>query len=127
MLPAVPLPPESTTGHAVPSRQQASSHDSIRHNAKISSLNAEVDELKAERKALLAKMSHAGEEDGGRLAKLDTEVAQLKTDRQLLISRLGTAEQLLAEARRAVDQKEGHLQGLQVSAAICPFSCFSSC
>lgn len=126
MLPSVSSPSDTTTGHAVSSGQRSTWDESVHYNAKISSLAAQVEELKVERKALLARLSHAEEEEGGRLAKLDTEVAQLKTDRQLLISRLGTAEQLLAEARRGIDQKEGHLQGLQVSAAICPFS-FSCC
>lgn len=38
----------------------------------------------------------------------------LKTERQLLLSGPHTAEQLVAEARGTIDQKEGHPQGLQV-------------
>lgn len=129
MQASVPLPLEGTAGHAAGSVQHSSSSVSAHHQAEISRLIAEVRQLNADKQALLAKLTSAeqgekaedGEEEGGgKLAKLDTEVAQLKTDRQLLISRVGAVEQMLAEARRAVDQKEGHLQGLQVGAVTCP-------
>ena len=118
MQPSVPLPSEGTAGHAALSEQVSSSDESAHHGAKISSLNAEVEQLKADKQTLLARLTSAEEEDESenKLAKLDTEVAQLKTDRQLLISRVGTTEQLLAEARQDIEQKEGHLQGLQVGA-----------
>ena len=134
MQASVPLPSEGTSGHAGASEQQSSSDESSHHKAKISRLNAEVKQLKADKQALLARLTSAEQEEeadeeevggGGKLAKLDTEVAQLKTDRQLLISRVGAVEQMLAEARRATDQKEGHLQGLQVGADL-PLSSSSS-
>lgn len=85
---------------------------------KISTLLAEIQQLKSDKQDLVARLNQAnsgGKEDGeDRLASLDTEVAQLKTDRQLLTAMLNNVEQLLAEARSAVHQKEGHLQGLQV-------------
>ena len=129
MQPSVPLPSEGTAEHAAPSKQQSNGDESALHKAKISSLNAEVKQLKADKQALLARLTSAEQEEeveeeeeegGDKLTKLDTEVAQLKTDRQLLISRVGAVEQMLAEARRATDQKEGHLQGLQVGAVTCP-------
>ena len=46
------------------------------------------------------------------------EVDRLQTERGVLAAKLGEAQQQLAEARKAIDQKEGHLQGLQVSS--CP-------
>lgn len=128
--PFIPLQSaEDNTVHAAPSKQQSNSNESAHHEAKISSLNAQVEQLKADKQALLARLTSAEpeeeekeeeEEGGDKLAKLDTEVAQLKTDRQLLISRVSASEQMLAEARRAVDQKEGHLQGLQVGAVTHP-------
>ena len=49
---------------------------------------------------------------------LSTEADHLRTEREGLVARLGSAQQQLAEARKAIDQKEGHLQGLQASAVI---------
>lgn len=127
--PSVPLPSAGAAGHAAPSEQQSSRDESAHHGAKSSSLSAEVEQLKADKQALLAGLTSAEEEEegGGKLGKLDNEVAQLKTDRQLLISRVGTAEQLLAEARRAIEQKEGHLQGLQVGLSSPPLPSAPRC
>ena len=56
--------------------------------------------------------------DTAELASLRAEVDRLQTERGVLAAKLGEAQQQLAEARKATDQKEGHLQGLQVSS--CP-------
>ena len=127
---SAPLQSAAATDHASPPGQQSGSDESARYNSEISSLNAEVKKLKADKQDLLARLSHAEEEEeeekegGNTVAQLDTEVARLKTDRQLLVGRLEAAEQLLAEARSAVDQEEGHLQGLQVCALTCLLSLF---
>ncbi len=60
----------------------------------------------------------ASAEDTAELSSLRAEVDCLQTERGLLAAKLGKAQQQLAEARKAIDQKEGHLQGLQVSC--CP-------
>ena len=54
-------------------------------------------------------------EGAARLSSLQGEVEGLRGERGVLAARLGAAEQQLAEARQALDQKEGHLQGLQVT------------
>ena len=122
--PSVPLQSDSATAHATPSNPHPSSGDSAQHNVKLSSLTAQIEQLKADKQALMTQPSSTQprplEEVEDQMAKLDTEVGQLKTEKQLLIGRLGTAEKLLAEARSAIDQKEGHLQGLQVCVVSCP-------
>ncbi|DBB03226.1 TPA: hypothetical protein ACH3X1_013287 [Trebouxia sp. C0004] len=52
-------------------------------------------------------------EDNAELSSLRAEVARVHTERGLLAAKLGDAQQQLAQARKAIDQKEGHLQGLQ--------------
>ena len=59
----------------------------------------------------------ASEEDGATLGKLSAEIDHLRKERGELFVRLGNAEQHLAEARKVIEQKEGHLQGLQASGA----------
>lgn len=84
-------------------------------------LSEGVGQLRKDKQDLLVRLDSTEPEvtdDDDKLARLDTEVGTLKTERQLLIGRLRTAEQLVAEARGTVDQKEGHLQGLQVSSHI---------
>lgn len=117
---SVPLQSDSTTAQATPSNLRYGSDESAQHSAKISNLTAEVEQLKADKQALLTGLNNTEQrplgDTGDHMVKLDTEIGQLKTEKQLLIGRLGTAERLLAEARSAINQKEGHLQGLQVSA-----------
>ena len=64
--------------------------------------------------AVAAAVGGASTEDTAELGSLRAEVARLQTEGGLLAAKLGDAQQQLAEARKAIDQKEGHLQGLQV-------------
>lgn len=116
---SIPLQSNSTTHHATPSPLHPDDDESALYNARISDLTIEIEQLKADKQALLTGLSSTEQrplvDTEGQLVKLDTEIGQLKTEKQLLSGRLGTAERLLAEARSAIDQKEGHLQGLQVS------------
>ena len=122
--PSVPLQSDCTTAHTTPSNPHPGNGNSAQHSAKLSNLTAQIEQLKADKQALLTRPSSTQprslEEVEDQMAKLDTEVGHLQTEKQLLIGRLATAEKLLAEARTAVDQKEGHLQGLQVGVVICP-------
>lgn len=65
--------------------------------------------------AAVGTVGSASAEDAAELGSLRAEVAHLQTERGVLAAKLGEAQQQLAEARRAIEQKEGHLQGLQVS------------
>ena len=68
--------------------------------------------------AAVGTVGSASAVDTAELASLRAEVDRLQTERGVLAAKLGEAQQQLAEARKATDQKEGHLQGLQVS--FCP-------
>ncbi len=68
--------------------------------------------------AAVGTVGGASAEDTAELGSLRAEVDRLQTERGVLAAKLGDAQQQLAEARKAIDQKEGHLQGLQVS--FCP-------
>ncbi len=68
--------------------------------------------------AAVGTVGGASAENTAELGSLRAEVARLQTERGVLAAKLGDAQQQLAEARKAIDQKEGHLQGLQVS--FCP-------
>ncbi len=65
--------------------------------------------------AAVSTVGSASAEDTTELGGLRAEVDRLQTERGLLAAKLGDAQQQLEEARKAIDQKEGHLQGLQVS------------
>ncbi len=68
--------------------------------------------------ATVGTVESASAEDTAELGSLRAEMDRLQTERGVLAAKLGDAQQQLAEARKAIDQKEGHLQGLQVSS--CP-------
>lgn len=120
--PSIPLHPGGATAHSNPSKTHAGD-ESAQHSVRISKLTEELEQVKADKEELLNRLSSTQQSPPGenedRVAELGMEIAQLKRDNQLLVGRLGTAEQQLAEARSAVDQKEGHLQGLQVSVVVC--------
>jgi len=104
----------ASTGHDASKPATADPTPSAKHGNADSAAAVGDGAVGSTDSAVAAAVGGASAEDTAELSSLRAEVARLQTEGGLLAAKLGDAQQQLAEARKAIDQKEGHLQGLQV-------------